>query len=65
MAITTIQYNPRNTIVSSCLEFLSTLKGVKILQEAEYKEELSAKEEKDLFFTGSKKSMSKHFEKYL
>jgi len=65
MATTIIQYNPQNAIVSSCLEFLATLKGVKILSETEGKNKLSAKEEKDLFFIGSKSSMSKHFEKYL
>ena len=66
MMTTTIQYNPQNTIVSSCLEFLATLKDVKILSDTEKpKNKMSAKEEKELFFAGSKKSMSKHFEKYL
>ena len=66
MKTATIQYNPHNAIVSSCLEFLSTLKGVRILSETEEdKYELSTKEEKELFFAGSKRSMSKHFEKYL
>ena len=65
MATTIIQYNPQNTIASSCLEFLATLKDVKVLPKTENKTKLSAKEEKELFFAGSKKSMSKHFEKYL
>jgi len=30
MKTAVIKYNPQNLIVSSCLEFLSTLKGVKI-----------------------------------
>jgi len=47
------------------LEFLATLKDVKVLPKTENKTKLSAKEEKELFFAGSKKSMSKHFEKYL
>jgi hypothetical protein len=72
MPTTVIQYNPQNAIVSSCLDFLSTLKGVKILSETESskivtrpKVGLSAQKEKELFFAGSKKSMAKHFEKYL
>ena len=65
MATTIIQYNPQNAIVSSCLDFLATLKDVKILSGTESKPKLSAKEEKKLFFAGSKRSMSKHFEKYL
>ena len=67
MTTTIIRYNPQNTVVSSCLNFLSTLKGVKILSETKEKNKskLSAKAEKQLFFEGSKRSMSKHFEKYL
>ena len=65
MRTATIKYNPHNAIVSSCLEFLSTLKGVKIIPEIEDTYRLNAKEEKELFFAGSKRSMSKHIEKYL
>jgi len=67
METVVIKYNPQNSIVSSCLEFLSTLKGVKILPktEDEYKSKLNAKDEKELFFAGSKRSISKHIEKYL
>ena len=67
METVVIKYNPQNSIVSSCLEFLSTLKGVKILSETEekYKNALSAKAEKELFFASSKRSMAKHIEKYL
>ena len=65
MATTIIQYNPQNSIVSSCLEFLATLKDVKILSKTENEHKLNAKEEKDLFFAGSKRSISKHLEKYL
>jgi len=67
MKTAVIKYNQQNLIVSSCLEFLSTLKGVKILSEPEvkYKNELNTREEKELFFASSKRSMSKHIEKYL
>ena len=67
MTTTIIRYNPQNTIVSSCLDFLSTLKDVEILSKTEEKNKrkLSANVEKQLFFEGSKRSMSKHFEKYL
>ena len=67
MKTTVIKYNPQNLIVSSCLEFLSTLKGVKILSDTQgkYKNELNAREEKELFFASSKRSMAKHIEKYL
>lgn len=67
METVVIKYNPKNSIVSSCLEFLSTLKGVKILSKTEdkVKIKLSSKDEKELFFAGSKRSMSKHIEKYL
>ena len=67
METVVIKYNPQNSIVSSCLEFLSTLKGVKILSKTEdkRKRELNFKDEKTLFFAGSQRSMSKHIEKYL
>jgi len=65
MKTATIKYNPHNAIVSSCLEFLSTLKDVKIFSETDDTHRLNAKEEKELFFAGSKRSMSKHIEKYL
>ena len=67
METVVIKYNPQNSIVLSCLEFLSTLKGVKILSKTEdkSKSELNSKDEKKLFFAGSQRSMSKHIEKYL
>ena len=67
METVVIKYNPQNSIVSSCLEFLSTLKGVKILSKTEdkRKRELNFKDEKTLFFAGSQRSMSKYIEKYL
>jgi len=65
MATTTIQYNPQNSVVLTCLDFLSTLNDVKIFGEDLHSDRTSAQEEKRLFFAGSKKSMSKHFEKYL
>jgi len=68
MATTIIQYNSQNSVVSACLNFLSTLKDVKLyFDEAAVgrSSKLSALEEKKFFFAGSKKSMSKHFAKYL